>query len=68
MIQRKLFAGITVIGLVAGGSAVAVASTAPNHTTINAVTSLKVKINRPGRDPLAGRRLHRPVRWDDHDR
>ncbi len=48
MIQRKLLAGMTTVGLVAGGSAVAAAapSTAPNHTTINAVTSLKVKINR----------------------
>lgn len=46
--QRKLLAGITTLGLVAGGSAVAVAAngTAPKHTTINAVTSSKVKINR----------------------
>jgi hypothetical protein len=48
MMQRKLLAGITTVGLVACGSAVAVAATsaAPKHTTINAVTSLKVKINR----------------------
>jgi len=48
MMQRKLVAGITTVGLVVGGSAVAVAATAaaPKHTTINAVTSIKVKINR----------------------
>jgi hypothetical protein len=48
MMQRKLLAGIATVGLVAGGSAVAVAATgtAPKHTTINAVTSVKVKINR----------------------
>jgi hypothetical protein len=48
MMQRKLLAGITTVGLVAGGSAIAVAATgaAPKHTTINAVTSTVVKINR----------------------
>jgi hypothetical protein len=47
MLQRKLLVGITTLGLVAGGSAVAVAAgSAPRHTTINAVTSLKVKVNR----------------------
>jgi hypothetical protein len=48
MIQRKLVAGITVFGFVVGGSAVALAApgTAPRHTTINAVTSTTVKINR----------------------
>jgi hypothetical protein len=47
MLQRKLLAGVTTLGLVAGGSAVAVAAgSAPRHTTINAVTSLKVKVNR----------------------
>jgi hypothetical protein len=48
MVQHKLLAGITTVGLIAGGSAVAVAATAaaPKHTTINAVTSTKVKINR----------------------
>jgi hypothetical protein len=48
MMQRKLLAGIATVGLVAGGSAVAVAATgtAPKHTTINAVTSTVVKINR----------------------
>jgi hypothetical protein len=46
--QRKLLVGITTMGLVAGGSAVAVAAngTAPKHATINAVTSSKVKVNR----------------------
>ncbi len=47
MVQRKLLAGITTLGLVGGGGAVAVAATsAPQHTTINAVTSTVVKINR----------------------
>ncbi len=48
MMRRKLLAGITTVGLVAGGSAVAAAATgaAPKHTTINAVTSTIVKINR----------------------
>jgi hypothetical protein len=47
MLQRKLLAGVTTLSLVAGGSAVAVAAgSAPRHTTINAVTSFKVKINR----------------------
>jgi hypothetical protein len=47
MVQRKLLAGITALGLVGGGSAVAMAATsAPNHTTINAVTSFTAKINR----------------------
>ena len=48
MMQRKLLAGIAVMGFVAGGSAIAVAATraAPMHTTINAVTSTVVKINR----------------------
>jgi hypothetical protein len=48
MMRRKLLVGITAVGLVAGGSAVAVAATgrAPKHKTINAVTSTKVKINR----------------------
>ncbi len=46
--RRKLLAGITTVVLVAGGSAIAVAATgaAPKHTTINAVTSTVVKINR----------------------
>jgi hypothetical protein len=47
MLQRKLLAGVATLGLVAGGSAVAMAAaSAPKHTTINAVTSFKVKINR----------------------
>ena len=47
MLQRRLLAGVTTLGLVAGGSAVAMAAaSAPKHTTINAVTSFKVKINR----------------------
>jgi hypothetical protein len=47
MLQRKLLAGVTTLSLVAGGSAVAVAAgSAPRHTTINAVTSSKFKINR----------------------
>jgi len=48
MMQRKLLAGITTVVLVAGGSAIAVGATgaAPKHTTINAVTSTVVKINR----------------------
>lgn len=47
MVQRKLLAGVTALGLVGGGSAVAMAAaSAPRHTTINAVTSVAVKINR----------------------
>ncbi len=47
MVQRKLLAGVTALGLVGGGSAVAMAAaSAPKHTTINAVTSIAVKINR----------------------
>jgi hypothetical protein len=47
MLQRKLLAGVTTLGLVAGASAVAMAAgSAPKHATINAVTSVKVKINR----------------------
>ena len=48
MTQRKLLAGLTTIGLVVGGGAVAAAATgaASGHATINAVTSVKVKINR----------------------
>jgi hypothetical protein len=48
MIQRKLLAGITTVGIVVGGSAAALAApgAAPKHATINAVTSVKVKINR----------------------
>ncbi len=46
--RRKLLASMTVVGVLAGGSAVAVAASAaaPRHTTVNAVTSVKVKINR----------------------
>ncbi len=51
MSQRKLLIGITTLGLVAGGSAVAMAAgSAPKHTTINAVTSVKFKINRYAQD------------------
>jgi hypothetical protein len=47
MSHRRLLAGVATFGLVAGGSAAAMAAgSAPKHTTINAVTSLKVKINR----------------------
>jgi hypothetical protein len=47
MLQRKLLTGIATLGLVGGGSAVAVAAgSAPKHTTINAVTSFKAKVNR----------------------
>jgi hypothetical protein len=47
MSQRKLLVGFATLGLVAGGSAVAMAAgSAPKHTTINAVTSVKFKINR----------------------
>ncbi len=47
MSQRKLLAGFVTVGLVAGGSAAAMAAgSAPKHATINAVTSVKVKINR----------------------
>jgi hypothetical protein len=48
MRHRKLVSAIVVVGAIAaGGSAVAVAaSSAPRHTTINAVTSMKVAINR----------------------
>jgi hypothetical protein len=47
MFQRRLLVGLVTLGLVAGGSAAALASTsAPKHATINAVTSSAVKINR----------------------
>ena len=47
MTQRKLLAGVATLGLVVGGSASALAAgSSPKHTTINAVTSTKVKINR----------------------
>lgn len=47
MLQRKLLTGIVTVGLVAGGGAAAMAAaSAPAHTRINAVTSVKVKINR----------------------
>lgn len=48
MTQRKWLAAITTVGLVAGASGVAVAanSKAPNHDTINAVTSTTFKVNR----------------------
>ena len=47
MIKRKLLVGIATLGLAAGGGTAAVAaSQTPRHTTINAVTSFKVKINR----------------------
>jgi hypothetical protein len=47
MLQRKLLVGVATLGLVGGGSAVAVAAgSAPRHTTINAVTSFKAKVNR----------------------
>ena len=47
MSQRKLLAGFATLGLVAGGSAVAMAAgSSPKHPTINAVTSVKFKINR----------------------
>lgn len=47
MLQRKLLVGFTTAGLVVGGGAAAMAAGgAPKHTTINAVTSVKFKINR----------------------
>ena len=47
MMQRKLLPVVATLGLAVGFSAVAMASgNAPKHTTINAVTSVKVKINR----------------------
>jgi hypothetical protein len=47
MVQRRLLAGISALGLVGGGGAVAMAAvSAPKHTTINAVTSFTAKINR----------------------
>ncbi len=47
MSQRKLLAGLAVLGVVSAGSASALAAgSAPKHTTINAVTSVKFKINR----------------------
>jgi hypothetical protein len=48
MNQRSWLAGIVTAGLVVGGSAAALAasSPAPKHTTINAITSVAVKINR----------------------
>ena len=47
MSHRKLLAALAACGLVAGGGASALAAgSSPKHTTINAVTSTKVKINR----------------------
>jgi hypothetical protein len=47
MLPRRLLVGATTLGLIAGGSIAATAAgSAPKHTTINAVTSTKVKINR----------------------
>jgi hypothetical protein len=47
MLPRKLLVGVTTAGLIAGGSVAASASGgAPKRTTINAVTSVKFKINR----------------------
>jgi hypothetical protein len=47
MFQRRLLVVFATLGLVAVGSAAALASgSAPKHATINAVTSTKVKINR----------------------
>ncbi len=51
MSQRKLLVGFATLGLVVGGGAVAMAAgSAPKHTTINAVTSIKFKINRYAQD------------------
>lgn len=45
--RGKLLAGLATVGLIAGGSAAALAAgSAPKHTRINAVTSTKLKINR----------------------
>ena len=47
MVQRRLIAGVATFGLAVGGGAVAMAAGgAPKHTTINAVTSSTVKLNR----------------------
>jgi hypothetical protein len=47
MSQRKLLAGAITIGVVVVASASALADgSSPTHTTINAVTSTKIKINR----------------------
>lgn len=47
MSHRKLVAGAATLGLVAvGGASALAAGSAPKHSTINAVTSTKVKINR----------------------
>ncbi len=47
MFSRKLLVGATTVVLIAGGSVAATAAgSAPKHTTINAVTSTKYKINR----------------------
>jgi hypothetical protein len=47
MLQRKLLVGFATAGVVVGGGAAAMAAGgAPKHTTINAVTSVKFRINR----------------------
>lgn len=47
MLQRKLLVGVVALGVIGGGGAVAMAAAkAPKHTSIDAVTSTKVKINR----------------------
>ena len=57
MSQRKLLAGVATLGLVVVASASALADgSSPRHTTINAVTSTKVKINRYVQDG---------TRWDN---
>ena len=47
MSQRKLLAGVVTLGLLGvGGASALAAGSAPKHATINAVTSVKFKINR----------------------
>ena len=52
MTPRKLIAVAAALGLVAGGSSAAVATAAPNKTTVKAVQTLTVKINRFIKDGL----------------
>jgi hypothetical protein len=49
---RKLIAGVAVLGVTLGATGAALAAKAPKRTTIKAVTSFKVKINRYVQDGL----------------
>jgi hypothetical protein len=63
VIHRKLIAGATALAVVAGGGSAALAAKkAPKQTTIKAVSSLKVKVNRYIQDGLRWHRDNYTVR------